>query len=66
MLAKVTKSGAKILPDGTTVLHDNRGTCIFRGLDKADPSGETAWVYVPQDDEEVMVSVARLYIEAPL
>jgi hypothetical protein len=49
-------------PD-TALVHSRRGKCLFKSVDEQDPSGATVWVYFPEDDEEVMVSVALLQVE---
>lgn len=47
-------------PIGSEVTHRHRGRCVFQGLDKADPSGATSWVYFIEDDSEEMVSTVFL------
>lgn len=55
----MTPEIARRLTDGDELTHRRRGSCRFVELDKADPSGETAWVDFG-DDDIVMVSVGLL------
>jgi hypothetical protein len=41
---------------GDHVDHANRGKCIFLEVDEADPSGETVWVKIIEEDVDAMVS----------
>lgn len=47
-------------PIGSKVEHRHRGACIFQGLDDADSSGATSWVYFIEEDSEEMVSTVFL------